>query len=60
MAKTLSAAGLNNYLACAHHAALWLDGVEAPEKTMPLSKSFELTASHTKPPCLRRWNRFTA
>ena len=32
MAKTLSAARLNNYLACAHHAALWLDGVEAPEE----------------------------
>lgn len=32
MAKTLSAARLNNYLGCAHYAALWLDGVESPEE----------------------------
>ena len=32
MAKTLSAARLNNYLGCAHHAALWLNGVAAPEE----------------------------
>jgi len=35
MTKRLSASRLNNFLGCAHHAALWLDGVEAPEENNP-------------------------
>lgn len=27
----LSASRLNNFLGCAHHAALWLDGVKPPQ-----------------------------
>jgi predicted RecB family nuclease len=30
MTKLLSASRLNNFLGCAHHAALWLEGVEPP------------------------------
>ncbi len=35
MTKRLSASRLNNFLGCAHHAALWLDGVEAPDEGNP-------------------------
>lgn len=35
MTKRLSASRLNEYLACAHAAALWLDGVEPPEQQDP-------------------------
>ena len=31
MKKRLSASRLNDFLGCAHHAALWLDGVQEPE-----------------------------
>ena len=31
MKKRLSASRLNDFLGCAHHAALWLDGVPEPE-----------------------------
>jgi predicted RecB family nuclease len=46
MTKSLSASRLNNYLGCAHHAALWLDDVDAPEEknaslTLVRSKGFE-------------------
>ena len=32
MTKTLSASRLNDFLGCAHQAALWLDGVKPPEE----------------------------
>lgn len=46
MAKLLSASRLNAFLACAHQAALWLDGVEPPDQDDPQlelvrSKGFE-------------------
>ena len=35
MTKRLSASSLNTFLACAHHAALWLAGVEPPVEENP-------------------------
>ena len=35
MTQRLSASRLNDFLGCAHHAALWLDGVRPPEVDDP-------------------------
>jgi len=35
MSPRLSASRLNNFLGCAHYAALWLDGVTPPEEDNP-------------------------
>lgn len=35
MAKRLSASRLNDFLGCAHRAALWLDGVKPPDEEDP-------------------------
>lgn len=49
MTKTLSASRLNDFLGCAHHAALWLDGIKPPEEDNPSlelvrNKGFEYEA----------------
>ncbi len=50
MTKPLSASRLNNFLGCAHHAALWLGGVKPPTEDNPAlelvrAKGFEHEAT---------------